>query len=119
VALDHYDHTRVDEDEIEQTQTALVRQPVTQMQSLLPPLLVMNKKAQLKARLKREIVSRDLELLVPCADDRATLGPLFVPIARLGIVQLELVLETVMCEGHTNQVRHQARTARAPATSVS
>jgi hypothetical protein len=89
------------------------------MQFLLPPLLVMNKKAQMKARLKREIVSRDLELLVPCADDRATLGPLFVPIARLGIIQLELVLEAVKCEGLSNQVRRQPLIGRAPAVSVS
>lgn len=37
------------------------------------------------------VVDRDLELLKPDARDREQIGPLFVPMLRVGIIQVRVV----------------------------
>lgn len=58
----------------------------------------MNKDLRIKMRVNEELVDRDLELLVPTFDDQDAAGSLYVPMAKIGLLQLELVLSSMQHE---------------------
>lgn len=53
---------------------------------------------RIKTRVNEELVDRDLELLVPTFDDQDAAGLLYVPMAKIGLLQLELVLLSMQHE---------------------
>jgi hypothetical protein len=59
---------------------------------------VVNKDLRVKTRVNEDLVDRDLELLVPTFDDRDAAGSLYVPMAKIGLLQLELVLSSMQHE---------------------
>lgn len=44
-----------------------------------------------KIRVSEELVTRDLDLIMPSPEDRVALESLYIHLTRIGVIQLELV----------------------------
>jgi hypothetical protein len=74
---------------------------------------VINKETSVKHTLAEEIVDRDLEFFVPSPRHRERLGGLYVPMLRIGLIQLELVLKVIRDQYYAKLT---VRVTQAPVT---
>jgi hypothetical protein len=74
---------------------------------------VINKELSVKTRVSEELVTRDLDLIMPSPEERVTLKSLYIHLTRIGVIQLELVAACLKFDENKYQ---QVRTELDPPT---